>query len=174
MENPFRRLRELTRTSQKDFASKYDFAKTTMTYIESGQYPDLSEYQIDSLAQECEATHVNAKQVLADEYNGQDLNTAYHTWQTGERIQIASQVRLVSPTEGTILPPISPFDYFVKDVAGSVQAFCKMLKVPAASVTRYAKGQTKTMPLAIRQALGEVQYPYMQELTAQMDRWNAR
>lgn len=174
MKNPFRRLRELTRTSQKNFALEHQFSKTTMTYIEQGTYPNLSPYMVNALADECEAQGIDAKQILADEYNGLSLMDAYHAWQTGERVQVAHQFRLISPTLGTTLPPMSPFELYVKDTSGSVQSFCKLLKVPAASVTRYSTGTTKTMPLSLRQALIEIQYPYMDEMVSLMTDWQNR
>ena len=174
MKNPFRRLRELTRTSQKNFAAEHNFSKTTMTYIEQGTYPNLSVYMVNAIADECEAQGIDAKQVLADEYNGLSLMDAYHAWQTGERIQVAYQFRLVSPTTGTTLPPLSPFDMYIKDTAGSVQSFCKLLKVPAATVSRYSSGVTKSMPLSLREALVEIQYPYMDEMVAMMTQWQNR
>jgi len=167
MENPYRRLRELTAYSQKDFAATFGFAKTTMTHIESGQFADLSDEMIVSLGKACAEKGVNAKQVLKDEYNAETLQDAYHSWQSGERIQIAYLFR-VSPRRAI---KESPFDLLILDVAGSRQKFCKMLKVPSATVMRYADGTTRTMPKVIEAALTEVQYGYLSELKEMQTDW---
>lgn len=169
MDNPYKRLRELTGTMQKDFASKYSFSKTTMVYVESGQYPDLSDDMILALGKECAFKGVDAKQVLSDEYNAETLQDAYHTWQSGERLQIASQFQqtLMIRSDKTT----SPFKNFLLDIAGSTQRFCKMLKVPAAAVTNYSSGQTRTMPKSIKDALTQVQYPYLSELEQAQADW---
>lgn len=168
-ENPYRRLRELTRYSQKDFAETFDFSKTTMTHIESGQYVDLSDEMVVSLGKACAERGVNAKQILKDEYNAETLQDAYHSWQSTERIQVAHLFRR-SPS-GQSTNERSPFDYFIEETTGSQQKFCKTLKVPAASVMRYAEGTTRTMPKAVESALVEVQFPYLAELKEMQQKW---
>ena len=162
MENPFRRLRELTKTSQKDFGAKYGFSKTTMTYVESGQYPSISDNLNASLGQECAEKNVDAKSILKNEYGSTTLADAYSRWQAGERMLVASQFQ--KPLSGRHDASGSPFHYFMIDIAGSRQGFCKLLKVPAASVMRYADGATKTMPKSVEDALRQVSFPYLSEL----------
>jgi transcriptional regulator with XRE-family HTH domain len=168
-ENPYRRLRELTKTSQRDFAKKYGFAKTTMTYLESGQYPSISDDMIVALGQECSEKHVDAKAVLREEYNAETLADAYKSWQSGERMQVA--YRFNRSPSGQHTAGLSPFHFMMVDIAGSRQAFCKLLKVPAASVLRYASGQTRSMPKSIEEALREVKYPYLRELLSMQVNW---
>jgi transcriptional regulator with XRE-family HTH domain len=171
-DNPFKRLRELSRTTQKDFATKYDLSKTVLIGIEQGLYPDLSYYQIQSLDSECHEKHINAKATLSLEYGTPDIQTAYHNWQSIERMQIASQIHSVSPQRGTILPPMSPIDFLIKDVThGSVRGFGKLLKVPVASINRYSSGNTRTMPASLKKALQEVQYQYLPELEELQEEW---
>lgn len=162
MDNPYRRLRELTRTSQVDFAKKYHFAKTTMTYLESGQYPSISEDMVLALGQECAEKHIDARAVLQQDYNSETLIEAYQSWQSTERMIVASRFNR-SPTAQSD-KEYGPFHYTMVDIAGSRQAFCKLLKVPAASVLRYASGATRSMPKSIESALREVNYPYLSEL----------
>lgn len=169
MENPFRRLRELTRTSQKDFGAKYHFSKTTMTYVESGQYPAISDSLNIALGQECAEKHVDAKSILFEEYGSQTLADAYARWQSNSRLEIAS--RFQQPFNGRSDANGSPFHYFMIDIAGSRQGFCKLLKVPAASVMRYADGTTRTMPKSIEDALKEVRFQYLPELLSLQEKW---
>lgn len=169
MDNPYRRLRELTTYSQKDFAAKFGFSKTVMGHIESGQFPSLSDDMITSLGRATAEKNINARQVLADEYNAQDLQTAYATWQSNERMQV-SHLFKQSPS-GQSTKARSPFSFYIDEVAGSRHQFCKLLKVPSASVLRYAQGATRTMPKAIEQALREVQFPYLQELKDMQEAW---
>jgi hypothetical protein len=47
---------------------------------------------------------------------------------------------------------------FVKDTTVSMQRFCKVVKVQPATITRYAKGETASMPRELRTALQEMGY----------------
>jgi len=167
--NPYKRLRELTATSQKNFAERYGMSKTTMINIECGQLVDLSDRMIVSLGQECHEQGVNAKQVLTDEYNAQSLQDAYHAWQSTERMSNAHLFQ--APLTGNETFEKSPFSVFIEDVAGTRQKFCKLLKVPSASVMWYANGDTLTMPKAIEEALTQVRFPWMVELKDLQTKW---
>lgn len=171
MQNPYKRLRELTTTSQKDFAAKYQFSKTAMIYVESGQFPDISEYMVQSLAKELDAKGISGKEILTEEYGQVNLQDAYHQWQTNERMQNAHLLYTVRPTEGSLVPSLSPFHIFVKETTGTLQGFCKALKVPSSTVKRYEVGATKSMPSVIREALSEVRYPYIEQLEDLQRTW---
>lgn len=170
MDNPFRRLRELTLTSQKDFAAKYQFSKPTMTYIESGQYPAISDRMNRALGNECFEKQVDAKTVLFEEYGSMTLAQAYEKWQHTERVLVAGNFQRAPRTVG-FNDTNSPFHYFMIDIAGSRQGFCKVLKVPAATVMRYADGTTRTMPKTVEMALREVKYPYLSDLLGLQLNW---
>lgn len=170
--NPYKRLRELTLTSQKDFAAKYEMSKTAMTYIESGQLASLSEHMIVSLGQECAERHINAKVTLMDEYGVSTLQEAYQNWKSLERMQNAHLFQKpINWTPGTVR---SPFDVYVEDSTGTRQKFCKLLKVPASAVQLYAQGKIRTMPKAIEEALVQVRFPYLQALKDLQIEWLAR
>lgn len=170
--NPYKRLRELTLTSQKDFAAKYEMSKTAMIYIESGQLYSLSDHMIVSLGQECAERHVNAKATLMDEYGVATLQEAYQNWQSTERMQNAHLFQ--HPVNWTHGVERSPFDVFVEDSAGTRQKFCKLLKVPASAVQLYAQGKILTMPKAIEEALIQVRFPYLKELKDLQTQWLGR
>jgi hypothetical protein len=55
---------------------------------------------------------------------------------------------------------VSPVAQFVKDTAGSLQGFCKLLKIPSITMTRYIRGETSTVPDALLSALEDVKYPH--------------
>jgi len=169
MLNPFKRLRELTTTSQKDFAEKYEVSKTTMIYIESGQLVDLSDYMVRAISAECANKSVHMRQVLKYEYGASTLQDAYHAWQASERLLNAH--RFQAKLSGQETFDESPFAVYVKDVAGSQQRFCKLLKVPSASVMRYMDGVTQTMPRAIEEALTQVSFVHLNELKGLQTKW---
>lgn len=169
MENPYVRLRTLSGISQKDFAAKYKLSKTTMVYIESGQYPDLSEKMILSLGQECFEKGVPAKQILASEYNANDLANAYHIWQRKERVA-AKSIFLIEPPERWTAE-LSPMHFYIKATTGSLQKFCKTLKVPAASVLRFTSGATRQMPKAVEDALRQVGFEGLGKLLVMQVAW---
>ena len=163
MLNPYKRLRELTTTSQKDFGAKYDISKTALIFVESGQPVDISGYMNEVLGAECAAKGVDAKSVLRDEYNSQTLDEAYHAKQVSAEFQ--------GPISGQHDPEHSPFYYFVREKSASVQGFCKLLKVPVAAVQLYSSGKTRTMPKAIENALRGVSFPYLSELLGLQLNW---
>ena len=169
MQNPYKRLRELTTTSQKDFGAKYDISKTALIFVESGQPVDISGYLNEVLGKECAAKGVDAKSVLRDEYNSQTLDEAYHSWQADQRMQVASEFQ--GPISGQFDREHSPFHYFILEKSTSVQGFCKLLKVPAAAVQLYSSGKTRTMPKSIENALRGVNFPYLSELLGLQLNW---
>lgn len=169
MENPYVRLRNLCSISQKDFAAKYKLSKTTCVYIETGQYPDLSDKMILSLGQECTEKGVPARQILETEYGAATLQDAYHNWQRLERRAVKDKFDIDPPQIWN--DNHSPFASYIVATAGSVQKFCKMLKVPSASVLRYRNGKTLTMPLSLEEALRQVGFTEFRKLIEWQAAW---
>ena len=169
--NPYVRLRELCGMSQKAFAIKHGFGKMTMVYLESGMYTRVSDRQNVALGKECYEKGVDAKQVLADEYAAGSLNEAYLAWRVRERREKAPSVL------AKVSPPFvgdaenSPAARFVKDTTGSLQGFCKLLKVPSITMSRYIKGDTLSMPVEFREALMDAGFPFVDELAEAQLRW---
>jgi hypothetical protein len=65
----------------------------------------------------------------------------------------------------------SPVACFVRDTAGSLQGFCKLLKVPSITMTRYIRGETVTIPQALLEALEDVKYPHTAALIDAQADW---
>lgn len=169
MKNPFAALRELTSLSQRAFAEKYGFSRTAITFVESGQLNEISDDLNKSLGLECAEKGIDARAILAQDYNAQTLQQAYQTWKSNERTQVAHLFQV--PLSGQHDKQHSPFYYYIRQVASSEQAFCKLLKVPSATVLRYRDGDTRTMPKTIEDALREVSFPYMSELLGLQLNW---
>jgi len=169
MQNPFAALRKLTTLSQRAFAEKYGFSRTAITFAESGQFVEISDELNKALGMECAEKGIDARGLLAQDYNAQSLQQAYQTWKSNERAQIAYKFQV--PISGQHDKQHSPFYYYIRQIASSEQAFCKLLKVPSATVLRYRDGETRTMPKAIEEALREVSFPYMAELLALQVNW---
>lgn len=176
MENPYRRIRELTKIGQRDFAKQYNFSRTYIMFIESGQVPYITDDARSALVLAAMQAGVDIQDVLNYEYNGEDLRMAYTTWQANERTAAAYLFQNALPQHGSIMPAISPFTLLIKDVTrnGSAQRFCKILKVPSATVTRYERGAAAFMPSVIREALNGVRYPYIDELADLQFEWATR
>lgn len=174
MRNPYTRLRELCGMSQKAFASKHGFGKMTMVYLESGMYTRVSDRQNVALGKECYEKGVDAKRVLADEYGAGSLNEAYLAWRVFERRENAPVVlSKVSPpfvADGEL----SPVAGFVRDTTGSLQGFCKLLKLPSITMSRYIKGDTLSMPVELREALADAGFPFTAELAEAQLNWSPK
>ena len=169
--NPYVRLRELCGLSQKRFADKHGFGKMTMVYLESGMYTRVSDRQSEALGRECFEKDVDARGILAEEFGAGSLNEAYLAWRSSDRRLRAPEVL------AKVSPPFShdadssPLAVFVRDTAGSLQGFCKLLKVPSITMTRYMRGETVTMPDALREALEDVKFPFVSELVKAQEDW---
>lgn len=166
-ENPYTRLRTLCGINQKDFAEKYGFSKSTMTYLESGQYPNLSSKMITSLGQECYAKGIVARDILRAEFGELYLQHAYSKWQSRER----KAMRHLFQVPPEYRENISPMQLYVKETTKSLQKFCKTLKIPAISVTRYIRGTTRQMPKTLKDALKDIDYTYLNSLIDMQERW---
>ena len=70
------------------------------------------------------------------------------------------------------MPPNSPAAQFVKDTTGSLQGFCKLLKLPSITMSRYIKGDTLSMPSELREALGDAGFPFIEELAEAHMMWS--
>lgn len=169
--NPYIRLRELCGMSQKKFADKHGFGKMTMVYLESGMYTGVSDRQSIALGKECSEKNVNALQVLLEEYDATSLNEAYLAWRSEDRKLRAPSVlaKVAPPFVGDV--DTSPVGKFVAETTGSLQGFCKLLKVPSITMTRYIRGETASLPDAFREALEDVRYPHIKELEKAQAEW---
>lgn len=167
--NPYAELRKLCHISTREFAKKHDLSKTTLTYIETGQYAGLSSYQIESLGKECVEKGVDARAFITSTYGVPTLAEAYEKYQHEARVE-SHELFDREPRERWT-DQLSPMHFFIKDTTGSMQGFCKTLKVPAAYVLRYATGKTRTMPLAIENALREAGMSQIGKLIAMQTAW---
>jgi DNA-binding XRE family transcriptional regulator len=171
MKNPYVRLRELCGTTQKGFATKYGFGKMTMVYLESGMYTRVSDRQSIALGRECNEKGVDAHEVLREEYGAASLNEAYLAWRSEDRKLRAPEVLAKAGPPFTGSEEISPVEQFVKDTTGSLQGFCKLLKVPSITMTRYIRGETIRVPDALLEALEDVKYPHTRALVYAQADW---
>ena len=171
VKNPYVRLRELCGISQKGFATKHSFGKMTMVYLESGMYTRVSDRQSIALGKECNEKGVNAHEVLREEYSAGSLNEAYLAWRSEDRKLRAPGVlaKAAPPFVGDA--EVSPVAKFVADTAGSLQGFCKLLKVPSITMTRYIRGETLRVPDALIEALEDVKYPHTAALIDAQANW---
>jgi hypothetical protein len=169
--NPYVRLRELCGTSQKGFATKHGFGKMTMVYLESGMYTRVSDRQSIALGRECNEKGITAQEILREEFGTASLNEAYLAWRSEDRKLRAPAVlaKAAPPFVGS--DDLSPVAQFVKDTAGSLQGFCKLLKIPSITMTRYIRGETSTVPDALWSAFEDVKYPHAVALADAQFSW---
>lgn len=154
LRNPYTRLREECLIGHREFARKYEIAKQTLVGMESGQYPSLSDKMIVCLGKECHEKGISARDLLQREYGRSSLQDAYHYWQEVQRRSNWSRLD-ISLSSLVTNADVSPFLAFMRETAGSIQGFSKAFCLPPATLMRYAKGGTKNMPKAIRDALSE-------------------
>jgi DNA-binding XRE family transcriptional regulator len=171
-DNPYRRLRKACGIQQKEFANKYGFSHASMTAIEGGTVPNLSDRMIVALGKECATKDIDARAVLATEYGVGTLSEAYQNWKANERMAVAQVFR--KPLTGSSDNKTSPFASYVEDTAGGVTQFAKTLKVPLSAVQMYANGKILTMPKAIKDGLTQVRFGEIDTLESMQSDWAAK
>ncbi len=169
--NPYRELRVRCGISQKAFSQKYGFGKMTMVYLESGMYTKVSQRQLDAIETECREVFFDAGEFLRRHYKAADLNDAYATWQKEQRRAKGG------PSLAALHPPFpftrehSPLFFLIRDAFGSIQKFCKTLKIPSITLTRHLEGQTRGIPIALSEAIFDTGYENASELLAAQEEW---
>lgn len=175
--NPFQYLRKLAGISQLGMAKLTGMSRSTIVYIETGQYPHLSDYMITTLYTQCKDRGVDPHLALEDKYGVANIEEAYKQWCEDERevegYKFRTAINVEDIKRHSEIYRISPFAAYVEYVAGSKQKFCKMLKVSDAAVFRYSKGEAKTMPQTIEDALRQVGCPYVDDLKEMQEEWMA-
>lgn len=170
MKNPYVRLRELCGLTQKAFAERNGFGKMTMVYLEAGIYPKISERQNIALGKECAERHVNAREILLEEYGVESLLVAYSKWRSQARKSAPERAEFPQPPFRST-EQLSPMHFFVKGMTGSMQRFAKVLKVPPVTIMRYVRGETMTMPKELETAFEEMGYGFIEELRKAQMKW---
>lgn len=164
MKNPYVRLRELCGLTQKAFCERNDFGKMTMVYLDTGIYTDVSERQNVALGYECANRGVDAKAILKDEYGTESLTVAYKLWRSEERKKLDTTQ---FPNKYPSLGEKGPMEVFARTVATSIQRFCKTFKVQPATLNRYMRGQTVSMPKELINAFDDIGYNWLPLSNAQ-------
>lgn len=164
--NPYNHLRKKAGYVQRRFCDEYEFAKQTIIMIEHGTYPELSDRMVRAIEEACYHKGINPHTELEREYGTSDVQAAYEAWRTAQRAKIT--LRHV-PSEGT--EDSSPMMDLVKGATGTVQGFSKAIKVPPATLLRYARGEQDLMPASIRQALLECGYDHISLLEELQLKW---
>jgi hypothetical protein len=114
---------------------------------------------------------VDARGVLREEFGAGSLNEAYLAWRSEDRKLRAPEVLAKASPPFTGDEEVSPVERFVKDTAGSLQGFCKLLKIPSITMTRYIRGETVSVPDALLSALEDVKYPHTIALIDAQENW---
>ena len=169
MKNPYKFLREKAGYTQKRFCNEFEFAKQTIIMIEHGVYPELSDRMTVSLDKACFHAGFDPRHELEHEYGYSTLKQAYESWQREERRSLPKGTLKYVPDDQ--MDDVSPMAVLVKDTAGSVQGFAKLIKVPSATLLRYVRGDQQFMPASIREALFDCGYDYVAELEDVQARW---
>ena len=173
MKNPYLRLRELTGLNQRDFERASNLSHTVVVSLEAGMFPSISEAQLSALRDQFHKKGIPWEKTLQTEFGTTDFDVVYDVWRVRERRAAAPHLTVVdidwSKDE-------SPFQQYINGTVRTRYAFCLLMKVPQATVMRYANGTTLTMPAVIRDAfLDAGKTPvWCQRLEEAQHRWHAR
>jgi hypothetical protein len=174
MKNPVEHLLRLAGTTQSDFRRIWGFSRDGVVQALNGSYTTLPDRMVFALEQEISDAGLKIDDCLSIEYPGaENVDEAYLMWQHAVRVEHAEQ--LVA-NGGTFRHSRahSPAHYFMSESFGSRDRFAKAMCLPRATLMRWERGITKGMPLAVKDALTEVKYPYVGDLDEQQRGWVAK
>lgn len=168
-ENPYAYLRRRAGLTLMGFCDTYHFAKQTLISIEAGQYTGLTDRMIRALGHACAQKGIDAGSELMQQYGVRWLRGAYERWRAAMRLESAAKINPVRPVRWS--KNTSPMKALVEDTFGSQQGFSKSLKVPPSTLMRYTAGGQRHMPKTVEQALRDIEYPWIAELSAVQSNW---
>lgn len=164
--------------SARAFEREHHFAHQTMIDAVAGTFERFPDRIADALAVEFLRQGMDLSGWLAEEYGGlsnYSMDEIYRVWRRLDRERFKDQF-MIRP-----MPPFSPkprnsspMMEYIEVTAGSITGFSKKMKVPSVTVRRYARGVTKKMPEAVREAFDEIGYPFTDEMERLMGVWNQR
>lgn len=176
--NPVLFLLDTAKVGVREFGREYGFSHSGMVGLTQGTFGRLSPRMVDSL-----------KSMMRDKgyfdyglvpiYGFGTIEGSYRAWQTTER-KHRGWVFAVDPEHWARIKSLvttatrSPADCYIYATTGTATRFAKELKVPPASVLRWATYQTQTMPRTIEYALRDVGFEHIDELRSLQDTWAAK
>lgn len=167
MRNPVDFMIDRTGMSRIEFTLKHGFGKNTLTRLVQGRLQSVTPRIASALWAEWRDRGIDQDDFDA-EYKTLDVDSAYQTWVTNQRILNGAKV----PVKVTDDPKITPFARIVREI-GSVSKAAQTLVVADVVVQRYADGRQKTMPDAIRESLITMNYPHTEVLDTAQKRWHS-
>lgn len=179
MEGPVSLVRKACGLSLREFSLRYKISKPALTNYEAGMYPALSNAIVSLLYDATERLGISIADLMHERFGTDSVTVAYAEWLRLERLAVAGTF-MMSPVSLHELKlagkgvPGSPFLAWVERTCGSVYNFSKSLKVPQATVWRYADGKTSSMPKQLVAALTDVGYPRIEDLEAEQRMWRER
>lgn len=172
--NPVREIRIRCGVKVSEFREEFGFAKMTMVYLESGMYRNISERQEQAIINMCRKKYFDLRSFLRDEYQSETLNEAYKSWQDESRKSLAGPLLAESVPPFPFTKEKSPLALLIEDNFGSVQRFCKLLKVQSITVTRYLNGETSEVPTSLVDALEASEYAFKDAFLDAQQSWVQR
>ena len=169
--NPIKLLRETADVSVRQLAEQASFSPSVIQALEYGWYPTMSAAQKDAIRVMCEANGVDAAEILKAGYGTTLLGQAYNFWQVAEREAAADKIS----SKPDARRADSPFQTWrVRSAGAPMKAFCTLMCLPPATITRYETGETKNMPSVLVEALIDANYPHTHLLADLQTKWVAK
>ena len=173
--NPVSFLLDKADMGVREFGREFGFSYSAMVGLTSGTFVRPSQRMVDNLTSMIRK-HGYPDNVLEEIYGTASIKVAYLLWQQEARLESAwymdvdpqhwARIKALTTTKHR-----SPVDCYIYATAGTGTRFSKLLKVPPATVLRWATFQTQTMPRSIEFALREVGFAHIDELKFMQDAW---
>ena len=173
--NPVAFLLDTADMGVREFGREFGFSYSAMVALTAGTFSRLSPRILDSLTSMLRHVGLDTS-ILREIYGTDSIATAYKAWQKEAR-QANSWVVNVDTEHWKRIQGLatskdrSPVDTFIYATAATHTRFSKLLKVPPATVLRWATFQTQTMPRTIFEALREIGFEHIEELQNAHDTW---
>lgn len=156
--------------TKAEFGRSLPMSRNGLNQVMFGTYVSIPPRVQEKLEAVAEHAGLDTASMLSDEYGVGNLADAYERWKRSERAGAEAMLAEVKPpfrwNEQN-----SPARNFAVDVAGGVDTFSKVLKVPPGTLYRWTTGLTEAMPKSIYQALKMTGYQYVTELMETQAAW---
>jgi hypothetical protein len=173
--NPVAFLLDTADMGVREFGREFGFSYSAMVALTTGTFSRISPRTLDKLRSMMRQQGFDTS-VLRYIYGTDSIEVAFKTWQKEARLANSwvfnvdaahwARIKGLATTKDR-----SPVDCFIYATAGTGTRFSKLLKVPPATVLRWATFQTQTMPRTIFEALREIGFEHIEELQNAHDTW---
>lgn len=169
--NPITYLVRKAGLSLRQFEIAYDFSHEGVMQAVVGAFQSPPPRIKQALFELLSEKGLDDAVLLDEEYGVDNLDEAYDQWRLECRREIADEVNRIDPGQLVWDQHTTPAKAFCIAISGTVTGFAKAMKIPIATVRRWADGKTEALPKSVEDALRSIEFPRIKELLEVQSIW---